>query len=324
MASAPPQVARHGQAPTGATGLRVRAAAMASYALLLALWCVELGVPQQVLEVLGWLWLATVAWNIRLHPRHHLAFVRDWWLVVLGLLLYVASRGLSDSLGVAPHFSMPVVFDTWLGGGETPTERLQAAWCGFPCHRHTPARWYDVALSAVYLTHFLAALTLAVLLWMRDRAEWVRWMRRYLTISYAALAIYVIYPMAPPWLAAEDGYLPPGVHRLTSRGWAELQPAHGIDLALQRGNEVAAMPSLHTGMACLIAFYGIQRLRSPARWLLLAYPVAMATALVYDGEHYVVDVLAGALLAALVLLGCQLWEAGRREPVSPRSASPTG
>jgi len=332
MVPAPPQVAQRGRVPAGTTGARVRVLSMGTYAGLLALWWAQVGVPRQVLVVFTWLWLATIAWNIRSAPRHHLTFLRDWWLVMVGLVIYISSRGLSDSLGVAPHFTMPVRVDTWLGAGATPTERLQAAWCGTPCHRHAPGQWWDVALSTVYLTHFLAGLTLAMVLWLRNRTEWVRWMRRYLTISYSALVVYVLYPMAPPWMAARDGYLPPGVHRLTGRGWAVLSPPHGVDLALQGGNQVAAMPSLHTGMACLIALYGIQRLRSPARWLLLAYPVAMATALVYDGEHYVVDVLAGALLAMLVLLACQLWEAGRGEPagtgrretLSPPSASPRG
>jgi hypothetical protein len=58
----------------------------------------------------------------------------------------------------------------------------------------------------------------------------------------------------------------------------------------------------------------------------------MCTALLYFGEHYVIDELAGALLAVVVLAGCQLWETTRGGPagpgphqaVSPRSASPTG
>ena len=52
----------------------------------------------------------------------------------------------------------------------------------------------------------------------------------------------------------------------------------------------------------------------------------MSTALVYYAEHYVVDVLAGALLAVLVLVGCQLWENSRDQAprVSPRSTSPRG
>lgn len=289
----------------------MRALAIAAYVALLGLWTVELGVPRQVFLVFGWLWLATIAWHAGARPRHHLGFLRDWWLPVVGLTAYMYSRGFTDGLGIAPHFSMPVAVDTWLGAGVTPTQRLQEAWCGSPCHRHLAPRWYDAALTAVYLSHFLAGLTVATVLWVRDRVEWVRWMRRYLTISFAALLVYVLYPMAPPWLAARDGYLPRGVHRLTGRGWSDLGLGH-LDIALKGvGNPVAAMPSLHAGMACLLALYGIQRLRTPARWLLLAYPVAMSVALVYDGEHYVVDVLAGALLAALVLLGAHLWEAGR-------------
>ena len=37
----------------------------------------------------------------------------------------------------------------------------------------------------------------------------------------------------------------------------------------------------------------------------------MSTALVYYAEHYVVDILAGALLAWFVLVGASLWERRR-------------
>ena len=57
------------------------------------------------------------------------------------------------------------------------------------------------------------------------------------------------------------------------------------------------MPSLHAGITFLVAMYGIWRLRTPLRWLLALYPLAMCVALVYYAEHYVVDVLAGAVLA---------------------------
>jgi membrane-associated phospholipid phosphatase len=49
------------------------------------------------------------------------------------------------------------------------------------------------------------------------------------------------------------------------------------------------------------------------------YPLAMSTTLVYYGEHYVVDVLAGAVLAALVMVGCGLWERRRPRPVGDLS-----
>ena len=84
------------------------------------------------------------------------------------------------------------------------------------------------------------------------------------------------------------------------------------------------MPSLHAGIAFLVAMYGIWRLRSPLRWLLVLYPLAMSFALVYYAEHYVVDILAGVVLAALVMVGCGLWERRRAERVSAPTTSPTG
>ena len=103
--------------------------------------------------------------------------------------------------------------------------------------------------------------------------------------------------MAPPWMASEEGSLHADVTRITGRGWHDIGLGR-FDLVLQGvGNPVAAMPSLHAGITFLIAIYGIQRLRSPWRWLLVLYPLAMSTALVYYAEHYVIDVLAGAVLA---------------------------
>lgn len=297
--------------PERATSPVVRALAMAVYGGVLGLWCARLGVPNDTVQVFGWLWLATIAWNVQAEPRHHLRFGKDWSLPVLGLVVYFFSRGLTDELGLPVHWTMPIRFDEWLGGGTTPTELLQAAWCGDPCSSTGEPRWYDVLLSTVYASHFLVGLSLAAVLWMRNRGEWVRWMRRYLGINFAALVVYVVYPMAPPWMASQEGLIGE-VTRITSRGWRELG-VERIDLILHGvGNPVAAMPSLHAGIAFLVALYGVQRLASPLRWLLVVYPLAMCVALVYFAEHYVIDLVAGAALAGLVLVVSQRWEDRRR------------
>lgn len=146
-------------------------------------------------------------------------------------------------------------------------------------------------------------------------------MRRFLMMNFGALVVYITYPMAPPWLASESGYLHADIARLTGRGWREV----GLDrfhLVLQGvGNPVAAMPSLHAGITFLVALYAIWRLRTPWRWLFLLYPLAMSTALVYYGEHYVIDIVAGAALAVVVHVGCKRWEDLR--VTTPRSVSPT-
>lgn len=288
-----------------------RGPAIALYGLAFATLVVLVGVPTDPYSLFAILWVATIAWNIRDPWRSHLLFVRDWGPVLVGLVIYLYSRGLSDEIISAPvHVMAPIDVDRFFFG-ELPTVTLQHAWCGDPCLSSSSPHWYDAVFTTVYYTHFVTGLTVAVVLWLRDRAAWVPWMRRYLVINYAALVVYIVYPMAPPWLASKDGYIGEHVARLTGRGWDDLGLG-GFHTALARvGNPVAAMPSLHAGLAFLVAIYGVTRLRSRWRWILLLYPVLMGLALVYNGEHYVLDIAAGWVLAGLVMLGCRWWEEWR-------------
>ena len=65
------------------------------------------------------------------------------------------------------------------------------------------------------------------------------------------------------------------------------------------------MPSLHAAFTFLVAIFLVARIRSRWRHLLWLYPVLMAFALVYSGEHYFVDVLAGWIYAAAVYFGIE-------------------
>ena len=66
--------------------------------------------------------------------------------------------------------------------------------------------------------------------------------------------------------------------------------------------------------------YGIWRLRSPWRWLLPLYPLAMGLTLIATGEHYFFDVLLGWLYAGGVMAVWAWWErrhAGNAAAVAP-------
>jgi len=203
-----------------------------------------------------------------------------------------------------------------LFGGTLPTEFLQEKLCGSPCEPSAPPHWYDFVLTSVYYSHFVVALTIAAVLWLRNRAAWVRFMRRYLALNVFALLVYITYPMAPPWLAAQDGLITDHVSRITGRGWHDLHDGSFHQKLSAVGNPVAAMPSLHAGLALLVALYGISRLRSSWRWLLLLYPLAMSFMLVYYAEHYVIDIVGGFTATGLVLWGCARWERGRARDAS--------
>jgi hypothetical protein len=129
--------------------------------------------------------------------------------------------------------------------------------------------------------------------------------RSVLVLSAAGLVTYVLYPAAPPWLAARDGVIEP-VHRLSGAGWEVLGlPRAGALLADSQGqvNQVAAVPSLHTAFAvlvCLTLFSLVTRWW--VRAALVTYAGLMPLVLVWAGEHYVVDTLLGAGYAAVVVL----------------------
>ena len=283
-----------------------RTPALAAYVVALLAWSWFVGIPNDPAGVIIWIWFGTLAWC---GPADPWRFWKDWWKPLLLLVVYWLVRGLADEIGIPPHFTMPIRADEWLFG-QVPTVALQEAWCGDPCTKSLPPRWHDVLFTTVYASHFLVALTLAGVLWVRDRLEWVRWLRRYITLLFCGLAIYIAYPMAPPWMAARDGYLVP-VARITGRGWDDIDLHRQTMVMFGMANKVAAMPSLHAGIAFLVAFWLITRLRSPLRWLLLLYPLAMSLALTYFAEHYVIDAVAGALVALLVMVGVGRWERRR-------------
>ena len=289
-----------------------RLPAMAAYTVALSAWIVLVGLPSDPFQMFVWLWLAAIAWYAGSPWSVHTQFLRDWWPAFVVLVLYLYSRGLSDELiGMPVHWTMPIDVDRWMFGGHLPTEVLQDRLCGDPCLRSDDPRWYDVLLTTVYFSHFVLGLGLAFVLWIRDRAAWTAWLTRYLAINVAGLVIYVLYPMAPPWLAAKEGYLDEALPRLTGRGW-EVIGLDGFHVVLASvGNPVAAMPSLHSGIAALVAFWFIARHRSPLRWLALLYPATMGFALVYYAEHYVIDLLAGWALAGLVMVAVGRWERRR-------------
>lgn len=103
----------------------------------------------------------------------------------------------------------------------------------------------------------------------------------------------------PPWLSE-----PESVTRVTVEALAALSPADGpTSQDPQFGfepNHIAAMPSIHVAAAALV-FLAWRRAAMPrltmasvlAALAALAYPVAKSVAVVYLGEHFILDALLG-------------------------------
>ncbi|MEU8264390.1 phosphatase PAP2 family protein [Micromonospora sp. NPDC048999] len=304
-----PQPPAQTGAPSAPDGGRRRVVAMTIWGVaFVAAWLV-IGLPTDPAYAFVWIWAATIAWHSARPWRSHLRFARDWIPVVVLLAVYTISRGFAAN-GATPHAMEMIVVDRfllgWATGGEVPTVWLQE-------HLYRPeVHWWDVLVSWVYFSHFVATFAAAAVLWMRDRSRWAAYMRRWGFLCAAGLATYFAYPAAPPWWAGQNGLLTE-VARISTRGWKEMG-MHGAGNVLNAGqiasNPVAAMPSLHTAFALFVVLYFLPSVRK--RWwpLLLSYPLAMTFTLVYSGEHYVIDVLVGWVYVGLTFLVVNLAERG--------------
>ncbi|GAA2017051.1 phosphatase PAP2 family protein [Nakamurella flavida] len=206
--------------------------------------------------------------------------------------------GRPNGLGFPLRVTEPIAADRWLFG------RVPTPWLQERLYPDGAAHWWDALVAPVYSSHFVVIPVVGAVLWFRHRDRFRPWVWSVFLLVATGVVLYIVYPMAPPWMAARDGYLEP-VQRLSGLGWRVL----GLDFldtvqsrGQQQGNTVAAMPSLHAGAATLVAAFFWAGRGPLARLLLLAYPLAMAFALVLTGEHYVVDALVGILLAVLAVL----------------------
>jgi membrane-associated phospholipid phosphatase len=196
----------------------------------------------------------------------------------------------------------PIVIDRALGLGELPTVRLQRAFA--------KEQWRAGDRLLVWAHWLWFAVPHGSLLYILLRHP--RRFDRAAVMTYAVFDLgaifYWIVPTAPPWYAASiaersgelDHHRQIVVRRMMVEygeffwkdGWGPLYSVLG-------GNPLAAMPSLHfaTSMMAALLLAETGPLAGAFGW---AYTATLGVALVYLGEHYAVDLLAGAALTKAI------------------------
>jgi hypothetical protein len=150
-------------------------------------------------------------------------------------------------------------------------------------------------LGIAYIAlHFLGTAGFLVWLHRRHRELFPRVRNTLVAATGVALAIYILYPVAPPRLAGL-GFVDTVSHS------AKVNLSSDVLGSLY--NPFAAVPSLHFGYALLVgATVALVAKRPVVRVLGWAYPAVMLLVIVGTGNHFFFDALGGALAVGLGFL----------------------
>ncbi|HEX8854273.1 MAG TPA: phosphatase PAP2 family protein [Thermoleophilaceae bacterium] len=245
-----------------------------------------------VVSVLAWQAPVAMALAVRRSPA------RDAAIYALQMWAYIAHYEMPhddpEALLARLRVDYPIRGDTLIGVGVPPTLRLQRS-----LGRPGQVTRLDLALSWIHWSWFFVPHGTVAYVLLRHRDQFPRAASLTAAVFDLGLVFYWTLPTAPPWWAGANGNME-HVRRIMvetgehfwGRAWRPLYDLLG-------GNPFAAMPSLHFATSVMAAHVlsDVGPVQGAIGW---TYAVTLGFALVYLGEHYVVDLAAGLGLAEAV------------------------
>jgi membrane-associated phospholipid phosphatase len=231
---------------------------------------------------------------------------RDIALCLLNMWAYLAAYEMPhdnpERLRARVRVRYPVAIDTAIGLGVPPTVRLQRTFAS-----SGKINRFERVLVLCHWAWFMVPHGSVLYVLFRKPERFPAAAARMYAVFDIGAVFYWVIPTAPPWYAAQRGELGNGkavqVRRMMIEygeqfwgdRWSGLYDVLG-------GNPLAAMPSLHFATS-LMAAHLLSEVGPVAGAVGTSYAALLGLALVYLGEHYVADLLAGAVLAEGVRLG---------------------
>ncbi len=146
--------------------------------------------------------------------------------------------------------------------------------------------------------HLPVIAVLAIWIYLFKRRIFARYRNAFLISGAIGLVFFVTLPMAPPRFLAEVGFI--DTITLYDKAYQALQNPALV-------NQYAAMPSLHLGWNLLV---GLAVFETTKFWIARAFgllmPIPMLAGIIFTGNHYILDAVAGVAVALVAL-----WLAGQ-------------
>ncbi len=211
-------------------------------------------------------------------------FIKDWGPFILVFGAYWSLRGVADDLNKNENSSMVIAWEEFLFG-KIPTITLQAYRSSF----------MDYFCVVLYSLHYTIPIFTALLIYAKNKDKIFKQFTTTFSMSCLVFfAIFLAFPVAPPRLAEDIS------HDVEQIRFETLPNGEGLDKGFN-ANPYAAMPSLHSALPWLATLY-LFKIRSKLAPIMLLVTIGIWFSTVYLGEHYIVDIIAGVLLASIISL----------------------
>lgn len=224
-------------------------------------------------------------------------FIFDWIPFLLILISWDYLRELVGTLSQSADYLVSINFDTELFQ-TLPNITLQQYF-----FNPNNLQWYDFLATLLYLLHLILPISFGFLVWISNKKViFKEFVTAFSLLSYGAWATFLLFPAAPPWLAAQEGYIS-GVAKVMDHTLKLFSTQ--VDLVSTyhnlHPNPVGAIPSTHTAFPLLIFLFALKAFKTKAL-IFLPYVLAVWISIVYLGEHYVLDILIGIIYTIVFYL----------------------
>lgn len=267
-----------------------------------------LSVATETVKPYHWLLLLLIPGSVLAAERGR-RFLLDWAPLFTSWVVYDRMRWvqpfLLDRVQVEGPLALERAIFGWTAGGAIPAHALKP-W--MDASAATPwGEALSLLLQVVYLSHVVVYPTLFAVWWFRgrtrerDRRRFVRHAWAFTALNALGFVGYLAVPVAPPWWVTLHGAATPTPALVASAPLAEAIHGAIVQHTIATApNWFAAFPSLHGAYPVLLLALNWREGRG--RWLALAgvYGALMWTSTVVLNLHYIVDLVAGALLAGAI------------------------
>lgn len=194
-----------------------------------------------------------------------------------------------------------------------------------------PARWLAELLYAAYFSFYLMIAGVGLALLLRDRRQFAHFISVVSFVLYVCYTIYIFLPVVGPRIV--DLNLPGVSLPQDALPTTNYEPPESVQRAVffrimgwfykHFESAGAAFPSSHVAVAICTVYFSFLYLRRIRHVHLLAV-ILLGISTVYGRYHYVVDVAAGIVTAAVLIpLGNWLYfKLGNPDRLSPADAEP--